>query len=84
MSKRQEHPTEPEQSGTLILKKQRGETPPASQIVISSGKDERNQGLIRTVQRTSNLEAPIISLSGAHTVSARINYARALNLTLTL
>ncbi|KAF8318125.1 WD40 repeat-like protein [Clavulina sp. PMI_390] len=67
MSKRSEHPTEPEQSGTLILKRQRGETPPQTQIAISSGRDEKSQGLIRTVQRTSNLEAPIISLSGAHT-----------------
>lgn len=69
MSKRQEHPTEPE-TGTLIIKRQRGETPPSTQIAISSGKDERSQGLIRTVQRTSNLEAPIISLSGAHSVSS--------------
>lgn len=71
MSKRQEHPTE--QAGTLI-KRQRGETPPSTQIAISSGKDERSQGLIRTVQRTSNLEAPIISLSGAHSVSRILHY----------
>ncbi|KAH7926782.1 WD40 repeat-like protein [Leucogyrophana mollusca] len=35
------------------------------QIAISSG-DDRQKGLIRTIKRTSNLEAPIISLSGSH------------------
>ena len=71
MAKRSEHPTE--MSGALI-KRQRGETPPSTQIAISSGKDERNQ-LIRSVQRTSGLEAPIISLSGAHSVSELLHFA---------
>ncbi|KAF8914412.1 WD40-repeat-containing domain protein [Gymnopilus junonius] len=49
-----------------IIKRARATPPPSNQIAISSGKDERSKGLIRTVQRTSSLEAPIISLSDAH------------------
>lgn len=70
MDKRKEHPTDV--SGTLI-KRQRADQPPSTEIAISSGKDERSQGLIRTVQRTSGLEAPIISLAGAHSVCHILN-----------
>lgn len=72
MDKRKEPPTEI--SGTLI-KRQRAEAPPSTEIAISSGRDERSQGLIRTVQRTSGLEAPIVSLHGAHTVSIQSELA---------
>ncbi|KAJ7509141.1 WD40-repeat-containing domain protein [Mycena galericulata] len=61
MSKR---PGSPSSSGTLI-KRAKATPPPSNQIAISSDGD-KSKGLIRTVQRTSNLEAPIISLAGAH------------------
>ncbi|KAH7912924.1 WD40-repeat-containing domain protein [Hygrophoropsis aurantiaca] len=54
----------PPLQGTLI-KRTRSNSPPTMQIAISSG-DDRQKGLIRTIKRTSNLEAPIISLSGSH------------------
>ncbi|KAI6100737.1 hypothetical protein EDD16DRAFT_1653614, partial [Pisolithus croceorrhizus] len=34
--------------------------------VISTSGDDHQKGLIRSMKRTSNLEASIISLSGAH------------------
>ena len=37
--------------------------------VASSGEGQRKNALIRSVKRTSGLEAPIVSLSGAHGVS---------------
>lgn len=36
--------------------------------VASSGEGQRKNALIRTVQRTSGLEAPIVALGGAHGV----------------
>ncbi|KAF9014368.1 WD40 repeat-like protein, partial [Hymenopellis radicata] len=51
--------------GTLI-KRAKATPPPSNQIAISSAGDDRSKGLIRTVKRTSSLEAPIISLAGAH------------------
>ncbi|KAF8885740.1 WD40-repeat-containing domain protein [Infundibulicybe gibba] len=57
--------TSPPVEGTLI-KRARATPPPSNQIAISSSNDERQKGLIRTVQRTSSLEAPIVSLAGAH------------------
>jgi hypothetical protein len=60
----------PQEEGTLI-KRARSSEPEANnqQLAISSSNDERQKALIRSVKRTSNLEAPIISLSGAHAVS---------------
>jgi Prp8 binding protein len=55
--------------GGALIKKARATPPPSSQIIISNANDDRNKGLIRTVQRTSNLDAPIVSLAGAHAVS---------------
>ncbi|EGO02288.1 hypothetical protein SERLA73DRAFT_104685 [Serpula lacrymans var. lacrymans S7.3] len=55
----------PPPEGALI-KRARSGSPVTSQMVISSGNDDRQKGLIRTIKRTSSLEAPIISLSGAH------------------
>ncbi|KAF5364063.1 hypothetical protein D9756_000169 [Leucocoprinus leucothites] len=63
MSKR--GPSPPPTEGTLI-KRAKATPPPSNQIAISSSGDERSKGLIRSVQRTSNLDAPIVSLSGAH------------------
>lgn len=60
----------PQEEGTLI-KRARSSEPEANnqqQLVISSSNDERQKALIRSVKRTSNLEAPIVSLSGAHGV----------------
>ncbi|KZT08850.1 WD40 repeat-like protein, partial [Laetiporus sulphureus 93-53] len=49
-----------------LVKRTRFSSPPMNQIAISSSNDERQQALIRTVQRMSSLEAPIVSLSGSH------------------
>ncbi|KAK7062405.1 WD-repeats-region domain-containing protein [Favolaschia claudopus] len=62
MSKRPGSPS----SGALV-KRAKATPPPSNQIAISSSGDgDKNKGLIRSVQRTSSLEAPIISLAGAH------------------
>lgn len=37
--------------------------------VASSGEGQRKNALVRTITRTSGLEAPIVSLAGAHGVS---------------
>ncbi len=37
--------------------------------VASSGEGQRKNALVRTIKRTSGLEAPIVSLTGAHAVS---------------
>ena len=66
MSKRGASPP-PSTEGTLV-KRARSNSPSRNQIAISSSNDERQKALIRSVKRTSNLEAPIISLSGAHSV----------------
>jgi hypothetical protein len=60
----------PQEDGTLI-KRARSSEPEANnqQLAISSSNDERQKALVRSVKRTSNLEAPIVSLSGAHGVS---------------
>lgn len=59
----------PQEEGSLI-KRARSSEPEANdqQLAISSSNDERQSALVRTVKRTSNLEAPIVSLSGAHAV----------------
>ncbi|KAF9498859.1 WD40 repeat-like protein [Pleurotus eryngii] len=62
MSKRERSPP----SDGVLIKRARSSTPPTSQLAISSSNDERQKGLVRTVKRTSSLEAPIISLTGAH------------------
>lgn len=36
--------------------------------VASSGEGQRKNALVRTIQRTSGLEAPIVALGGAHGV----------------
>ncbi|KAF8626711.1 hypothetical protein AX17_006478 [Amanita inopinata Kibby_2008] len=64
MSKRAVSP--PSSAAGGLIKRAKSGTPPTTQLAISSAGDERSKGLIRSVQRTSNLEAPIISLSGAH------------------
>jgi len=61
MSKRPASPSD----GALV-KRSKDSPTPSNQIAISSSNDPRNKGLIRSVKRTSSLEAPIISLSGAH------------------
>ncbi|KAJ7636594.1 WD40-repeat-containing domain protein [Roridomyces roridus] len=62
MSKRPGSP-----SGGAVIKRAKATPPPSNQIAISSSGD-KSKGLIRTVQRTSNLEAPIVSLAGAHSI----------------
>jgi len=75
MSKRGPSPT----PGGALVKRAKATPPPSNQIAISSSNDDRNKGLIRTVQRTSNLEAPIISLAGAHSVRCSISLEDTLN-----
>jgi Prp8 binding protein len=60
----------PQEEGSLI-KRARSSEPEANnqQLTISSSNDERQKALVRSVKRTSNLEAPIVSLSGSHAVS---------------
>ena len=43
--------------------------PATKQIAISSANGGKSKGLVRSVQRTSRLQAPIVSLTGAHSVS---------------
>jgi Prp8 binding protein len=52
-------------SGALV-KRARATPPPSNQIAISSSNDERQKALVRSITRTSHLEAPIVSLAGAH------------------
>ncbi|KAJ7261420.1 WD40-repeat-containing domain protein [Mycena rebaudengoi] len=53
-------------SGTLV-KRARATPPPGSQTQIAISSDgDKSKGLIRGVQRTSGLDAPIVSLAGAH------------------
>lgn len=66
----------PPLGGTLI-KRAKADAPPSNQIAISSSNNERNKGLIRTVQRTSSLEAPIVSLAGAHSVRLKSKFTLA-------
>ncbi|KZT29477.1 WD40 repeat-like protein [Neolentinus lepideus HHB14362 ss-1] len=58
-------PPSPSSSGALI-KRARSNSPEGQtqQLIISSSNHER--GIVRSIKRTSNLEAPIVSLSGAH------------------
>jgi Prp8 binding protein len=73
----------PQEEGTLI-KRARSSEPEANnqQLVISSSNDERQKALVRTVKRTSNLDAPIVSLSGAHSVCVLVYLAKAVEGTL--
>jgi Prp8 binding protein len=59
----------PPPQGTLIKRARSGSPAPQTrQIAISSSNDERQGALIRAVKRTSALDAPIVSLAGAHSV----------------
>ncbi|KAF9562460.1 U5 snRNP complex subunit [Agrocybe pediades] len=64
MSKRSHSPPPSGPGAGIVMKRAKASPPPQNQIAISSGKESK--GLIRTVQRTSNLDAPIVSLAGAH------------------
>ncbi|GJE87415.1 WD40 repeat-like protein [Phanerochaete sordida] len=65
MSKRPGSPPPP--PGGAVIKRARSSPAPSDQqqMIISSA-GEKEQGLVRTVKRTSALEAPIVSLSGSH------------------
>lgn len=73
MSKRSASPPSASSSsgGALIKRAKSSNDGPSTsrEIAISSNNDPRNKALIRSVQRTSGLDAPIISLAGAHAVS---------------
>ncbi|OJT11379.1 U5 small nuclear ribonucleoprotein 40 kDa protein [Trametes pubescens] len=71
----------PPPGGALIKRARSGSPAPNTQIAISSSNNEREQGLIRTIKRTSSLEAPIISLSALwRTYSPNTNYGLIANL----
>ncbi|KAG8905753.1 hypothetical protein FRB99_008326 [Tulasnella sp. 403] len=53
-------------AGSIVKRARASPNPNEQQLVISSG-NEREQGLVRSVTRTSGLDAPIVSLTGAHT-----------------
>ncbi|KAH8834535.1 WD40-repeat-containing domain protein [Flagelloscypha sp. PMI_526] len=62
MSKR---PSSSSNSSSLVKRSRQDETN-NNQMIISSSNDEKSKGLIRSIQRTSNLDAPIVKLEGAH------------------
>lgn len=83
----------PETSGAVIKRARTASPTNEQQIIISAGNNEKEQGLIRTVTRTSgldvcerfsigrvswwlivDLQAPIVSLAGAHGVCATVIY----------
>lgn len=80
-----QHPTSPTMSvrkspppagpGMAVSKRARVEDDDESNTmtltVASSGEGQRKNALVRTIKRTSGLEAPIVALSGAHGVSWR-------------
>ncbi|KIM21798.1 hypothetical protein M408DRAFT_333240 [Serendipita vermifera MAFF 305830] len=74
MSKRPASPG----SSQALAKRARGNSPSEAnnQIAITVSANTREQGLIRTVKRTSALESPIVALTGSHTaeiLSARFD-----------
>lgn len=65
----------PSGPGTALTKRARVEDDEADpdmmlMTVASSGEGQRKSALVRSVKRTSGLEAPIVSLAGAHAVSS--------------
>lgn len=70
MSKR---PSSPSMAGTLTKRAKTEASANSGQMVISTSGNTREQALIRTVKRTSGLEAPIVALTGAHGVSTCID-----------
>lgn len=73
MSVRKEPPSGP---GLAVAKRARVEDEEDENTmtltVASSGEGQRKNALVRTIKRTSGLEAPIVSLAGAHGVSLEI------------
>jgi hypothetical protein len=58
LTKRARVEDEDEEGNTMVM------------TVASSGEGQRKNALVRTVKRTSGLESPIVSLTGAHGVSS--------------
>ncbi|KAI0068506.1 WD40 repeat-like protein [Artomyces pyxidatus] len=56
----------PTADGALIKRARSSEPEGNQQLAISTSNDERQQALMRSVKRTSSLDAPIVSLAGAH------------------
>lgn len=63
----------PSGRGTAVAKRARVEDEndenTMTLTVASSGEGQRKNALVRTIKRTSGLEAPIVALGGAHGVS---------------
>lgn len=64
----------PSGPGSALTKRARvedDESDPSMSLmtVASSGEGQRKNALVRSVKRTSGLQAPIVSLAGAHGVS---------------
>jgi Prp8 binding protein len=64
-------PTGPGMAVTKRARVEDDEADPSMTLmtVASSGEGQRKSAMVRSVQRTSGLEAPIVSLAGAHAVS---------------
>lgn len=54
-------------SSALVKRARQDDSDGTMQVAISSNGQANSKGLIRSVKRTSSLQAPIVSLSGAHT-----------------
>ena len=80
MSVRKSPPPPPGGPGYALTKRARVEDEEddarnMTMTVASSGEGQRKNALIRTVQRTSGLEAPIVALGGAHGVGQCYGWA---------
>lgn len=65
MSEHKRKASPPPANAGGLVKRARPDSPAPNQIAISSGTDKQ-KALIRNVSRTSGLDAPIVSLAGAH------------------
>ena len=55
------------------------EGPASKQIAIASANGGKSKGLVRSIKRTSGLQAPIISLTGAHGVRNQAGFVSSTN-----
>lgn len=70
MENKRKEPSSPTPLSGGLIKRTRVDGPPqgpGNAIAISSGADV-GKALVRSVKRTSSLDAPIVSLAGAHGV----------------
>lgn len=53
----------------MVKRQRQDESENGALVAISSDREGKDKGLMRSVKRTSSLQAPIVALSGAHGVS---------------